>query len=457
MDKGSKRSGGSEIAIGIDIGTTTVSATAYDLTNRSQPEACAVPHRSYVRSEGRSEQAVSVILATAESLLDRMLEAYPHAVSIGITGQMHGIVYVDGAGCPVSELINWQDKRADEPLSGGESACEQILARTGCRIATGYGLATHYHGVQTGEIPSAAVGFCSIMDLFAMRLTGEVRPMTHTSVAASFGLFDVERGAFMTDAVRALGMDPAFLPRVTGESCVVGTYRGIPVAVAIGDNQASVLGSIRENGRSLLVNVGTGSQVSAVGGYRAVSGDVELRPFIEGRYLICGSALCGGFAYGMLERFFREYAASAGLAEASQYEVMNRLAAEAYGRGEEGLTVDTCFAGKRSDPDRRGAILGIDRQNFTPSALILGVLRGMCEELYGLYDAFGEARSHVVASGGGVKRNAILQRILADRFGMTVSLLDMEEEAAVGAALFSALAAGKLSYGDGFAEFIRYR
>jgi sugar (pentulose or hexulose) kinase len=81
----------------------------------------------------------------------------------------------------------------------------------------------------------------------------------------------------------------------------------------------------------------------------------------------------------------------------------------------------------------------------------------MCEELYGLYDAFGEARSHVVASGGGVKRNAILQRILADRFGMTVSLLDMEEEAAVGAALFSALAAGKLSYGDGFAEFIRYR
>ena len=109
MDKVSKRSGGGEIAIGIDIGTTTVSATAYDLTNRSQPEACAVPHRSYVRSEGRSEQSVSVILAAAEALLDRMLEAYPHAVSIGITGQMHGIVYVDGAGCPVSELINWQD------------------------------------------------------------------------------------------------------------------------------------------------------------------------------------------------------------------------------------------------------------------------------------------------------------------------------------------------------------
>lgn len=29
--------------------------------------------------------------------------------------------------------------------------------------------------------------------------------------------------------------------------------------------------------------------------------------FFAGKYLLCGAALCGGSAYAMLERFFREY------------------------------------------------------------------------------------------------------------------------------------------------------
>ena len=454
--KENKNPAGRRTAIGIDIGTTTISATVFDLKEKKQSVAHSLPHRSYVLAEGRSEQDVSVILGVAEGLLARLLNDYPDAACIGVTGQMHGIVYVNASGEAVSNLINWQDKRADEPLSDGQSACEQIRARTGEVIATGYGLATHYHCLQTGTVPSGAVSFCSIMDLLARRITGEARTVIHASVAASFGLFDVQKGAFRADALRALGVDPTFLPEVTGESRVIGVCRGIPVAVPIGDNQASVLGSVDENGACVLVNVGTGSQVSAVSEYRAVTGDVELRPFIEGKHLICGSALCGGFAYGMLERFFREYAVGAGLPDASQYDVINRLAAEAYERGERWLDVDTCFAGKRSDPDRRGAIFGIDRQNFTPSALILGVLRGMCDELYGLYRGFGEKKTRIVASGGAIKRNDILQRVMADRFGLPLSLLAAEEEAAVGAALFAALAAGEIRYDDGFGTYIAY-
>lgn len=55
-----------------------------------------------------------------------------------------------------------------------------------------------------------------------------------------------------------------------------------------------------------------------------------------------------------------------------------------------------------------------------------------------------------------VKKNAILKKLIEDRFEMDVSLNKMGEEAATGAALFSALAIGLLEYKGGFPEFIKY-
>ncbi len=442
------------LAVGIDIGTTTVSAVVYDIDNKEQTEVYTVPHNSYVLSGIRSEQSVSVIMEKAEKLLYHILDCCKNVVSIGVSGQMHGIVYTDSKGEPVSNLINWQDKRADLPMKSGLSACEEIEKISGEWTAAGYGLATHYYNMQNGEIPKDAVGFCSIMDLFVMRICGLGKAAVHSSVAASFGLFDIKNSVFSEEKLALLGIDKAFLPSVTAESATVGECRGIPVSVALGDNQASFLGSVSDNTESLLVNIGTGSQVSMVSDYRPISGEVELRPFIDGKYLMCGSALCGGFANSMVESFFRSYAVSAGMQEKSQFELINKLAEEAYKNGEDGLSVDVSFFGKRSDPNRRGAITMIDRQNFTPRALVLGVLKGMCTELYELYGAFDGRKTRITASGGAVRKNETLKKLLADRFQMDVSVNTADEEAATGAALFSAYAAGKIPYNNGFSEYV---
>ena len=55
-----------------------------------------------------------------------------------------------------------------------------------------------------------------------------------------------------------------------------------------------------------------------------------------------------------------------------------------------------------------------------------------------------------------VKKNAVLKKLIEDRFEMDVSLNKMREETATGAALFSALAIGLLEYKGGFPEFIKY-
>ena len=445
-----------ELSVGIDIGTTTVSAVVYDIDNRVQIEAYSIPHNSYVRSDIFSEQSVSVIMNKAEKILYHILKCYTNVISIGVTGQMHGIVYIDNDGNSVSNLINWQDKRADQKLENGKTVYEHIGDITGNLIPTGYGIATHFFNCCKGLTPEKSAGICSIMDLFAMRICGLKKPVTHTSVAASFGLFDVKGGVFKKDKLSVLGIEESFLPCVTGETLVIGECRGIPVSVAIGDNQASFLGTVCENKDSILVNIGTGSQISTVSDYRELSGDLELRPFIDGKYLVCGSALCGGYAYSMVEQFFRSYVSYAGVLDEPQYKVINRLAQEAYENGDVGLAVDVAFLGKRSDPAKRGSVKGIGRQNFTPGALVLGVLKGMCNELYDLYKGINVRKNNVIASGGAVKKNCVLRNLIADRFGMSVSVNVIEEEAATGAALFSAYAVGKIKYNNGFSEYIKY-
>ena len=98
--------------------------------------------------------------------------------------------------------------------------------------------------VYDTENPRQAVSFCTIMDYLGMALTGQKEALVHTSNAAGFGLFDVQNGCFYEDILEQMGVGNAMLPKITGELSILGTYKEIPVCTAIGDNQASFLGSV---------------------------------------------------------------------------------------------------------------------------------------------------------------------------------------------------------------------
>ena len=446
-----------DVSIGIDIGTTTVSAVIYDIDSCEQVESFCAPYNSNVYSDFRSEQNVSIIMEKTEKLLCRILDSYKNVVSIGVTGQMHGIVYIDKEGNAVSNLINWQDKRGDKPFKDGKTVCQRIFDITKETVYTGYGICTHYYNVLNGEVPKKATSFVSIMDYFVMKICGLDKVTVHSSVASSFGFFDIRKNEFKKDKLSLLGIEASFLPSVTNESIVVGKLREIPVSIAIGDNQASFLGSVSENNDSVLINIGTGSQISSVSEYCEADGDIEIRPFIEGKYLICAAALCGGYAYSMVESFFRSYILSVGMENISQYKVINNLAKDAYEKGEKGLDIDVSFFGKRSNPNLRGSVKMIDNQNFTPSNLILGVLKGMCNELYELYGLFPQKKNKAVASGGAVKKNEVLKSLIGDTFNVSVYTSKVGEETATGVSLFSAFATKKIEYNDGFGKYIKYQ
>lgn len=434
--------------IGVDIGTTTISLVIYEVERDTVITALTIQNECFIKGgpEWEKIQDVPVIISKAKEALDQLLDQYPNISAIGLTGQMHGIVYVNGEGECISPLYTWQDQRGNLPEFEGRSMVEHI--RDACRISVpaGYGLATHCYQVKKNLVPENAAFLCTIPDYLGMVLTGQKKPLVHASMAASLGFFDSEKGVFQKGALETMGVNTEILPEVASELSVLGHYREIPVTAALGDSQASFLGTAGLSENTVLLNMGTGGQVSVLSERYFQAPGIEARPFLQGKYLLTGSSLCGGRAYAILERFFREYAVAAGAPDRPQYEKMEELAKTA-AFADDGMTVVTAFNGTRTDPDARGSISGLSEDNFTPGGLIRGVLAGMAGELYDLYaiicEGTGIRAEHVVASGNGLRKNPVLRKIFQDMFQTGLELSGHEEEAACGAAVSSVMWIGE--------------
>ena len=428
--------------IGLDIGTTSISAVAAEVSSGALLRSVTVPNDGILPSpDGVSRLQDPVrIVETALGLKESLAAEFSPVAAIGVTGQMHGILYLDRAGRAVSPLYTWQDGRGNLPY--GKSTYAAHLSTRSCYpLASGFGLVTHFINREQGLVPSEAVTFCTIQDYIALLLARRKTPLLHASDAASFGCFDLEAHTFDRFAMEKLGFDNAFLPAVTAETAIIGQDGSIPVAAAIGDNQASVLGSLRENA-DILVNIGTGSQVSAVVSAPVPFPAGTVRPYVDGKFLLAGSPLCGGRAYALLHRFFARCAELFGGDGRDIYTVMNDMAAEQ--PEDHSLTVDTRFCGTRNDPALRGALSETSEDNFTPEQLTRGVLWGMTAELRGLYGEMPllSPATGLVGSGNAVRKNPVLRRYLEEQFNLPLKLPVHREEAAFGAAVFAAAAAG---------------
>ncbi len=426
--------------LGLDIGTTTVSAVVVE--NGEVLSSVTLRNDAFlpgVHSWERLQDPHS-IRKTAMEAVSTLLSEHPDAGRIGVTGQMHGIVYLNSRGIPVSPLYTWQDGRGDQPCDREETYAARLSRLTGYPLSTGYGMVTHFYHLQNGSVPETAVVFCTIHDYIAMWLSGNLRPVTEASDAASFGLFDVEKGEFDLTALQKAGIDPGMLPPLAQTPCI-GQYRGIPVWVAIGDNQASFLGAAGGQLDAMLVNVGTGSQFSAyIPTYMRCPG-LETRPFPGGGYLLVGASLCGGRTYALLENFLRSAVqAMTGTAPDSCYKAMDKLLSSAP-EPESLPKVSPLFQGTRQDPGLRGSITGLSTDNFTPRHLIWATLEGMADELYEMYRQYLSAGGNaavLIGSGNGLRKNSHLQSCFSRLFGQPLVMWDCKEEAATGAALFAA-------------------
>ena len=381
------------ITLGLDIGTTTITALALDaldghvLARATQPNAAEVTStadRARGRSEWDAEKMLAAALVALGEVVGKLGERRGEVVGLGLTGQQHGVVLVDDQTRPLTPFINWQDRRGEEIVPGTEQTYTQRAAallgpdaarRTGCTLASGYLGTTLFWLREAGQLPAAALANF-ITDFVGARLTATF-PVTDPTMAASSALLHVQAREWDPAALQALGLPPSVFPPVREAGNPLGGLTrdagratglpvGLPVFVGLGDNQASFVGSVAHRAVSVLVNVGTGAQVSRYvereeweaweGREDALGpGRPEVRPFPRGGYLLVHAGLFGGRTYALLDRFFRQVGVDLfdRATDAPLYPRLNELARRVP-PGADGLRCEPFFTGSRAAPSGAG-------------------------------------------------------------------------------------------------------
>lgn len=456
------------LSLGLDIGTTSLAAVAVaEDGSVCALASCANDAAVSNLPEGRAEQDPPRIRLLAVELLTELARHLPEPPQcLGLTGQMHGVLLADAELHPLTRLISWQDRRANQPSPHGsgtllddylERCGEDLLARSGCRLSPGYGAVTLFCLREQGDLPNGEWKALTIADWLAAELGGGPRA-TDRTLAASLGAFDATRQAWSEEMLAAGDLSPAWFPEVRPSGSKLGGLRadlaeatglpaGLPVCGAVGDQQAAFVGSVPPGAGYLNLNLGTGGQISwALEHYRPVAG-MEVRPLPPGGFLAVGAGVSGGDAYAWLQRTVANWLAAFGVERTADqiYETLHALAV-ATEPGSSGLRCEPSFRGTRQQPQARGRFEGITNDNFDLGSTARAVMQGIVDGLFAFYEGAGDARpatvEAVIGSGNAFDRNPLLAALVEKRFQAPMWQPVETEAAARGAALLAGANSG---------------
>ncbi|GAB4438762.1 MAG: xylulokinase [Anaerolineae bacterium] len=377
----------------------------------------------------------------------------PAAVKgIGLTGQMHGLTLLDGAGQVLRPALLWNDQRTGAECDEIRAALgkERLIRITGNDALTGF-TAPKILWVKNNE-PEIYAQIKQILlpkDYVRFRLTGQYA--TDKAGGAGTLLFDVQARDWSPEVLAALGIDPAWLPptfegtATTGvisaeAAAATGLLQGTPVVAGGGDQAANGVGIGAVVDGVVSLSLGTSGVVFASADQFVVEPEGRLHAFCHaapGKWHLMGVMLS---AAGSL-RWYRDT-----VAPGVDFDTLVSAAADVP-PGSEGLLFLPYLTGERTphpDPLARGAFVGLTVRH-TQAHLTRAVLEGVS---FGLRDGFELMKSagladvtQVRVSGGGAK-SQLWRQILADVFNAEIVTMNTAEGAAYGAALLAGVGAG---------------
>jgi xylulokinase len=436
-----------EVVVGLDVGTTGVKAIAVE----PDGAVAGVAERGYPLSTPRagwSEQdpedwwhATLVVLGALREQLG------PAAIAgIGLSGQRHGLVALDGAGRVIRPAILWNDQRTGAECAEIEAriGLERLIALTGNRALTGF-TAPKLLWLRRHE-PESYARIARVMlpkDYVRLRLTGEWA----IDVADASGtlLLDVAGRRWSGEVLDALELPAEWLPPVLESPEVSGTTiardevpPGVPVAAGAGDCAAAAVGVGIDGPGPLSIVMGTSGVVFAALPTFASDPGARVHAFchaVPGQWHAMGVMLsAAGSLQWLRDRLAPETPFADLVAEA-----------EAWEPGVDGLLFAPYLAGERTphaDPSARAAFTGLELRHDR-GALVRAVLEGVA---FGLRDSLELVRElggpvdRARASGGGAR--GLWLRIVASALGLPIELTAVEEGSAYGAALLGGVAGG---------------
>jgi xylulokinase len=453
------------VYLGIDIGTSGTKTLAIDEAGAILASA-TVEYPLETPQPGWTQQAPEDWWQATAKTVRKVLKAGNIAKQdvkgIGLSGQMHGSVFLDEQHEVVRPALLWNDQRTHaeceeiERRAGGRKRLIEMVANpalTGFTAPKILWLRNHekrnFDRTKKVLLPKDYVRF---------RLTGEFA--TEVSDASGTLLLDVTKRNWSTKLLGKLDLDTDLLPAVheseevsgvlSGEAAkLLGLPVGVPVVGGGGDQAASAVGNGIVKSGVISATMGTSGVVFAHSDEVQYDPEGRLHTFchaVRGKWHVMGCVLSAG---GSLQ-WYRNQLAQAQVAEARRrkvdsYEVLTEQAASV-APGSEGLYFLPYLTGERTphaDPHARGAWIGLGLRHGRPH-LVRSVMEGATyamRDSLEIIEQMGVPVRQIRLSGGGA-RSTFWRQLQADVYGRKVSTINAEEGPAYGVALLAAAGTG---------------
>jgi xylulokinase len=453
--------------LGIDIGTSGTKTVLFDdigstITSSTKEYPLYQPQNGWAEQEPL-DWWNAVCESTSEVISKSGIKAQD-IKGIGLSGQMHGLVMLDGEGKVLRKSIIWCDGRTAKE-------CEEITQKVGKEkliditanpALTGF-TASKILWVRNNE-PQIYEKCRKILlpkDYIRYMLTGEFA--TEVSDASGMQLIDIKNRCWSDEVLQKLQIDKALLSDVY-ESYVIsgsisniaakqtGLAAGTPVAGGAGDQAAGAVGNGIVKEGIISSTIGTSGVVFAHTDTPIIDKLGRVHTFchaVPNSWHIMGVTQAAGLSL----KWFRDNFCSnetevAKLLECDPYVLMDKQSSLSPA-GANGMFYLPYLMGERTphlDPNARGVFFGLSAIH-TKRDMLRAIMEGVSYSLKDCMEiikATGINTSEVRASGGGGK-SALWRQMQADMFGCAVNTVNSSEGPALGVALLAGVGVGVYS------------
>jgi len=380
---------------------------------------------------------------------------------MGLSGQMHGAVFLDAENNVLRPSILWCDQRTAAECDWITKTIgpEKVIELTSNPVLTGFTAGKIiwlrnnepdvYNKVRKVLLPK---------DYIRFRLTGTFA--TEVSDASGTSLFNVTKRQWAWEMLDGTGIPRQWMPdafeshevsgRISAEAATAtGLAAGMPVVGGGGDQAAGAVGNGIVEPGIISSTVGTSGVVFAFAEEPVVDPMLRVHTFchaVPGKWHVMGVMLSAGGSLRWYRDTFADAESTVARAtDRDPYDVISDEAAAAEA-GCEGLIFLPYLTGERTpypNPHARGTFFGITLRH-TRAHFARAVMEGVA---YGLRDSFEILKemevpiSQVRASGGGARSPVWLQ-IQADVAGMEHVTINVDEGPAFGVALLAGVGVG---------------
>jgi xylulokinase len=440
------------VFVGLDVGTGGARAVAVNDSGEVVAEASS-EYPLHNPRPGWTEQDPEDWWEGAKEVLAKVAAEAGKVGGIGLTGQMHGSVFLDASDQVIRPALLWNDQRTQAQCDRITQAVgeERLISISGNPALTGF-QAPKIVWLREEE-PENYGRLSRVLlpkDYVRLRLTGEYA--TDASDAAGTLLLDMQTRDWSGEILNALEISNDLMTRVYEGPENTGALRkevaeelglppGIPVAAGGGDNAAAAVGTGIVGPGLVNSSVGTSGVLFAYAGEFNPDPSGRLHAFchaVPGAYHLMGVTLSAG---GSLS-WWRETLGG-------DFDELVEAASDVP-PGSEGLVFLPYLSGERAphlDPKARGAFFGLTARHgakHMTRAVMEGVIFSLRDSLDIMRD-LGVPVDDVRATGGGA-RSELWRQLQADIYATPIRRTVADEGPAFGAALLAGVASG--SYAD---------